>query len=75
MVDKAIKRKNPEDLRRLIRAKYRLKGLDEILFGEEFLSTAGRDTEGYPVDPFGSRFRYDSRRGVISSELQGYESW
>ena len=43
---KAIKRKNPEDLRRLIRVKYRPGGLDEVLFGEEFLSTVGRDTEG-----------------------------
>ena len=63
---KAIKGKYPEDLREFINTRYRPAGADEVLFGEEFLSTVGRDAEGYPVDVFGNRFYYDSRKGVIT---------
>lgn len=33
------------------------------------------DAEGYPTDPFGNRFAYDSVTGKVSSSTTGYETW
>ncbi len=72
---KAINEHYPEDLRLLIQAKYKMKSSEEFLFGEKFLETVGKDEQGYPLDPFGNRFFYNSRRGVINSQTKGYEQW
>lgn len=72
---KAIKSEPAPDLRALITARHKPQGLDEVIFGREYLNTLGIDQEGYPVDPFGKRFYYSPRRGVVSSQAKGYESW
>lgn len=71
----AVKGKSPQDLRELMVAKIRPQGSDEIIFGEQFLTTVGRDGEGYPLDPFGTKFFYHPGRGVIRSATKGYEDW
>jgi len=72
---RAIKGKNPEDLKRLLETKFQPKDLRGILFDQEFLSIAEKDAQGYPVDPFGQRFYYNPVKGVIYSQTKGYEGW
>lgn len=72
----AMNGKYPEDLRELEKARFRAKSAaDEVIFGEEFLSTVGRDDSGYLIDPFGNRFHYEPKSGRIGSATEGYENW
>jgi type II secretory pathway pseudopilin PulG len=72
---KALENTYPEDLRVLMAKRHRVGGRHEILFGREFLPTVGKDGEGYPLDPFGKRYRYYQEEGVVSSATKGYEDW
>lgn len=72
---KITKDSYPKDLRALLQARYKLKDSGEFLFGERFLDSVERDSEGYPLDPFKNRYNYDSGKGVIKSGTKGYEKW
>jgi competence protein ComGC len=72
---RAIKGNNPPDLKTLIETKYKAGGSEEIAFEEQFLSFLGKDAGGFPVDPFGNKFYYDSKKEVIRSKTRGYENW
>ncbi len=72
---RAIKGRPPEDLRTLLNARFKPRGTDEVFFDREFLDMIGRDKDGYPVDSFGSRFYYDTGRGVVYSGTAGYKDW
>ena len=76
VLHKATRRKYPEDLKIFFHTKYnKPMGSDDVLYGEEFLKSVGKDEAGYPVDPFGNRFYYNPRKGTISSATRGYENW
>lgn len=72
---KALHEEYPQDLRALVNATYEISSSDKVLFGKEYLSTVGSDAQGHPVDPFGRRFYYDRREGVVRSVSKGYEEW
>lgn len=61
---KALEGSYPRDLRILNRAYINLK--DTKLYGRKYLELQPEDKEGYPVDPYGQRFIYDSRSGKIA---------
>ncbi len=65
----------PQDLRQLLQARYKPEGAKEIYFSEKFLDTVGKDTQGYPVDPFGNKFNYNPQDGVVFSATNGYRQW
>ncbi|MFH0762590.1 MAG: hypothetical protein V1925_01725 [Candidatus Omnitrophota bacterium] len=65
----------PGDLRELVQARYTPPGSSEVFFSETFLDSVGRDADSYPIDPFGKRFYYNGREGVVASAAKGYENW
>ena len=71
----ARKRARPADLRELENAgftKYVPLGTSGKRPYFEFLS---KDEAGYPLDPFGNRYVYDTRNGSVSSRTEGYRDW
>lgn len=72
---RAIRGSLPQDLKTLLNARFSPRGTDEVFFGREFLDMIGRDNDGYPVDPFGNRFYYDTGKGVVYSGTDGYKDW
>ena len=78
--------RNPESLKGLITGKYIVprdekepmeqKYLKQArLFERHYLEVYTLDKEGYPIDPFGNRYRYDPKTGDVASGTKGYESW
>jgi Tfp pilus assembly protein PilE len=78
--------RNPESLKALITEKYIVpkdekdpmeqKYLKQArLFERHYLEVYTLDKEGYPIDPFGNRFRYDPKTGEAASGTEGYELW
>jgi len=53
----------PVDLRELSKKRIAIK--EDSLYGRKYLELQSQDKEGYPVDPYGRRFRYDSKDGSI----------
>ncbi|MDD5408909.1 MAG: hypothetical protein PHC71_02330 [Candidatus Omnitrophica bacterium] len=72
---KELKGYYPEDLKVLVQSSHRLSKTDELIFKEKFLSSLEQDEHGEPLDVFGSRLYYDSRKGVVGSTTKGYETW
>ena len=72
---KELKGNYPQDLKGLIQSSHRLSKTYEIIFNEKFLGSLEKDEHGTPVDAFGNRLYYDSRRGVVGSTTKGYENW
>ena len=65
----------PEDIRHLERKEcvgYTVAG--EII-KREYVKLITRDEEGYPLDPFGNRYRYNPNTGTIYPTTPGYENW
>ena len=60
---KALEGSYPGDLRILGRGYIRLK--DSRLYGRKYLELQPQDKEGYPIDPYGKRFIYDSGSGKV----------
>ena len=78
--------RNPESLKTLFTEKYiaprdekapiEQKYLEQAkLFERHYLDVNTLDKDGYPMDPFGNRYRYDPRTGDVTSGTKGYESW
>ena len=53
----------PEDIRELNK-KYRTVK-ESTLYGKRYLEGEAQDKEGYPIDPYGHRFIYNSKTGKI----------
>ncbi len=45
------------------------------LLEKRYLDAYATDAEGYPIDPFGSRYKYDPKTGDVMSGTPGYETW
>jgi len=75
MLYKELKGYYPEDLKVLIQSSHRLSRTDELIFNDKFLGSLEQDEHGAPLDAFGSRLYYDSRKGVVGSTTKGYENW
>jgi len=78
--------RSPESLKALMTEKYiALKDEKEPmeqrylkqarLFERHYLEVYTLDKDGYPIDPFGNRYRYDPRTGDVASGTKSYESW
>ncbi len=65
----------PKDLRELITKKYTASYKEGTIFKEEYLNAHSLDEDGYPIDPFDNRFKYDPNTGKVSSQTTGYEGW
>lgn len=65
----------PADLKSLVHARYVVPIRDDTFFSDDYLRAQAVDAEGYPVDPFGARYRYDPKEGKLASGSRGYESW
>ena len=65
----------PKDLRELITKKYLSPYKEGTIFKEEYLKTSSLDEEGYPLDPFNNKFKYDPNTGRVLSATAGYEKW
>jgi len=46
-----------------------------MLFDRHYLEVYSIDKEGYPIDSFGNRYRYNPETGDVISGTGGYESW
>jgi Tfp pilus assembly protein PilE len=71
----AVQGRYPETLETLIRKKYAIAFRKDTFFSGEYLSAMAVDREGRLIDPFGSRYRYDDKTGVVASGTIGYEGW
>lgn len=60
---KILERDYPEDLRELNKRYIGIK--EDSLYGRRYLELQFQDKEGYPVDLYGRRFKYDSKTGKI----------
>ena len=81
--------RNPESLRALMTEKYIVhkdkkestekteqQSLEQARLSErKYLAVYALDNEGYPIDSFGNRYRYDPKTGDVISGTTGYESW
>lgn len=76
-----VKGKLPASLKDLLKEnvvlpKRGIEGRDyEVVISGRYVEGMDEDKEGYPLDPFGSRYSYDAKTGVIRSATKGYESW
>jgi hypothetical protein len=71
----AINERYPRDIRELFTTGYLLPAGKDSVFVPQYLEAQALDRDGYPVDPFGHRYRYDSAGGRVLSESKGYEQW
>ncbi|MBI3994487.1 MAG: type II secretion system protein [Nitrospirae bacterium] len=69
------KQKIPADLRDLIREQYVVPMNKGTIFTDQYLKTATLDEAGYPIDPFGNRYGYNTANGLVYSTTKGYEKW
>lgn len=69
------KQKIPTDLRDLIQERYMFPMKDGTIFTDQYLKTLALDGAGYPLDPFGNRYGYDPKLGLVFSTTKGYEKW
>ena len=66
---------NPRHLKALITQRYLSSSPTGSIFEQSYLDAYSTDSEGYPTDPFGHRYRYEPRSGDVHSSTHGYETW
>lgn len=71
----ALNERYPQDVRELVTTGYLLPSGKDSVFVAQYLEAQTLDHDGYPVDPFGHRYRYDPAGGRVLSETKGYEQW
>ena len=74
----ALNERYPRDVRELLTTGYHLPTQPiqaDTVFVDQYLQVQAFDAAGYPVDPFGHRYRYDPAVGRVSSSTGGYEQW
>lgn len=74
-VYRMVNERYPEDLKALVNKRFILTVREDTIFTQEYLRTLAVDEEGYPLDPFGNRYRYDPMSGYVASATEGYENW
>ncbi|HEY4484765.1 MAG TPA: hypothetical protein VI702_00375 [Nitrospiria bacterium] len=70
-----VNHRYPEELRDLANQKFVIPTMGNAIFTQEYLRSLAVDSEGYPVDPFKNRYRYNRLNGHVASTTKGYESW
>ena len=70
-----LKGRYPENLKVLLESQQRLKQSQRMGFGKDLFDAKGVDVQGYPIDPFGRRFSYNARKGVVYTGTKHYENW
>lgn len=41
----------------------------------KYVESMSTDADGHPADPFGNRYQYDRKTGLVRSGTAGYEKW
>ena len=67
--------KVPEDIRDLEREKTIEYTAGGELIRREYVKLITKDEEGYPLDPFGNRYHYNPKTGMVHPATPGYENW
>jgi type II secretory pathway pseudopilin PulG len=67
--------RNPSDLPELLLKRYLIPTKEGTIFNNQYLLAQTIDFSGYPVDPFGQRYRYDPATGSVKSRNRDYEDW
>lgn len=65
----------PGDLKELLTRRFLMPTKEGTIFNDQYLRAQALDHRGYPVDPFGERYRYDPVLGRVSPGTRGYENW
>ncbi len=65
----------PDDLRELLSTRFIVPTREGTIFTDQYLMGQAIDAEGYPTDPFDTRYRYDRAAGTVRSGTEGYERW
>lgn len=65
----------PQDIRDLEAERFVEYKPGKILIKRSYIESIAKDAEGYPVDPFGKRYRYNPETGMVGSQTTGYENW
>jgi type II secretory pathway pseudopilin PulG len=65
----------PKDLAELLTKRFLMPTREGTIFSDQYLKAQALDQGGYPIDPFGQRYRYDPALGHVSSGTHGYENW
>jgi len=71
----ALNSRYPDDLRVLVRDKYKIPVKEGTFFSGEYLSARELGPDGNLLDPFGMQFQYENKDGSINSASRGYETW
>ncbi len=65
----------PEDIRDLEKKECIEYTAGGELIKREYVKLITKDKEGYPLDPFGNRYHYDPKTGMVHPTTPGYENW
>ena len=71
----ALHERYPKDITELLTTGYMVPTRQGTIFRDRYLEGQALDPNGYPIDPFGHRYRYDATRGRVTSSTEGYEQW
>ena len=74
-VYKMVNNRYPDDLLQLVNKRYLIEVRKDTIFTQEYLRSLAVDGEGYPLDPYDNRYRYDPVSGYVASTTEGYENW
>ncbi|MCK4649032.1 hypothetical protein KAT51_05880 [bacterium] len=66
--------KIPEDIRDLEKRDVIEYTAGGELIRREYVKLITKDEEGYPLDPFGNRYRYNPKTGMVHPTTPGYEN-
>lgn len=71
----ALQGRYPSDLKDLINARYVIPVREDTFFSGEYLRSQSVDAEGNLLDPFGHRYLYNPKNGIVTSGTEGYQTW
>lgn len=63
----AKNKKLPDNIKALVKEEYLIVNQGEI-FKRKYIEGVTADKEGYPLDPWGKRYMYDRRNGIVMVE-------
>lgn len=56
--------------------KHSIEGAEfNIEFHGKYIEGMTMDNDGFPLDPFGNRYSFDAKTGMVRSTTNGYETW
>lgn len=67
--------KIPEDIRDLEKKEVIEYTAGGELIKREYVKLVTKDENGYPLDPFGNRYYYNPKSGMVHPTTPGYENW